>query len=899
MHLLSCRLQRVRQHLDLQLSFGRQLTLIGGVNESGKSTLVEALHKTLFLRSTATGRGVEELRSRTHGGLPEIELCFAAQGQRWTLRKRFAGAGGTCQLSNQQGQAHSGPAAEEELARLLGLEGPIEGRRIAQLPERWAHLWVRQGDSGFNPLEGKPESYDYERLLQQLQAKTNLGTMQSALDRQVVEQLQQRLGQLFTATGRIKAGSPLAQVIQREEEGLEQCNAAQQQLLELEQAMERLGAIAERLNSIDQDLRPGLLRERELEQRQHLLQAELEPVLLQRQALERQHKQRLELERTQQEQQKEQRQLQQQLEQALTHQAQRSAEQERQAQQSKAAEQHLQGLRAKQERVRQRLDLQQVRRERQQLEAHQQEMSRLQAEASRLKQTLADLPTITADQVRSLRRAEQAVAQAEARLEAMATSIEVLQSDQAIQLGGALIQPGERRQLNSISDLQVGDGVRLRVSPGGGDALPQSQAQLDRCRHECGQLAKQLGVANSEAAEAIEQQRRSLEQELSTLRQAAKAIPWSGLSERLAALLPRQGELERAIAQASPEELPDAPTALEALDAELRESIQRQSSALEAQQQQQNQERQQEQLQARQLEQQRGRLEQLSGSLAMLNARLQEEAPAEANAERLKELEQELLQRRGTLGAIEAERQQLQRQRPGSLGAAQLLEQLNQEKELLLNERGQNEQRCASLGAQNPSAQVELAQARLENVQRERRHQEREAQALQLLQEHFHQAQAELANRYSEPLCAALNPYLDVLLNAGSERALLEFNPKHGFQQLQLLQDNQAYDFGRLSGGMREQLAGALRLAMAEVLMQAYDGALPLVFDDAFTNTDRQRLAQLQGMLQRGMEQGLQLILLSCHPEDYQHVLNWAQEKSPSDSIEGAPGVEVKLSRSS
>ena len=231
MHLLSCRLQRVRQHLDLQLSFGRQLTLIGGVNESGKSTLVEALHKTLFLRSTATGRGVEELRSRTHGGLPEIELCFAAQGQRWSLRKRFAGAGGTCQLSNQQGQAHSGPAAEEELARLLGLEGPIEGRRIAQLPERWAHLWVRQGDSGFNPLEGKPESYDYERLLQQLQAKTNLGTMQSPLDRQVVEQLQQRLGQLFTATGRIKAGPPLAQVIQREEEGMEQFNAAQQQLL--------------------------------------------------------------------------------------------------------------------------------------------------------------------------------------------------------------------------------------------------------------------------------------------------------------------------------------------------------------------------------------------------------------------------------------------------------------------------------------------------------------------------------------------------------------------------------------------------------------------------------------------------------------------------------------------
>ena len=899
MHLLSCRLQRVRQHLDLQLTFGRQLTLIGGVNESGKSTLVEALHKTLFLRSTATGRGVEELRSRTHGGLPEIELCFAANGKRWSLRKRFAGAGGTCQLSNQQGQALSGPAAEEELARLLGLEGPIEGRRIAQLPERWAHLWVRQGDSGFNPLEGKPESYDYERLLQQLQSKTDLGTLQSSLDRQVVEQLQQRLGQLFTPTGRIKAGSPLAQVIQKEQDCLAQLNEARQQLRELEQAMERLGTIAERLRTIDQELRPGLLRERELEQQQQLLQAELEPVLLQRNTLEQQQKQRQELERTQQEQRKEQLLLQQQLAESDDHQKLRTTQRRQDEQQIAAAQEQLQTLRLRQEAIRQRIALQQLRRERQQLESHQQEMNRLQSEASRLKQTLAELPPIDAEQVRGFRRAEQAAAQAEARLEAMATSIEVLQSNQVIQLAGEAIQPGERRQLNSISDLQVGDGVRLRVSPGGGESLPQAQAQLEHCRKECQLLAQRLGAANSEAAETIEQQRRSLERDLINLRNAAKAIPWSGLSERLNALLPRQHELEQTIAQDSQEGLPQDATALEGLDGELRQAIQQQGTALDRQQQHQQQQRQQEETQARQLEERRNRLEQLGGSLAMLNARLQQESQGEspeAVAERLKRLEQQLLERRAALTAIDSERKRLQHQRPGSLGAAQRLEQLDQEKEQLLNERGQNEQLCASLGAQNPTAQLELAQARWENAQLDRRNQEREAQALQLLQEHFHQAQAELANRYSEPLCSALNPYLEVLLNTGPERALLEFNPKHGFQQLQLLQDTQAYAFAQLSGGMREQLSGALRLAMAEVLMGAYDGALPLVFDDAFTNTDRQRLAQLQSMLHRGMEQGIQLILLSCHPEDYQDVLNWAQ-KNPLESLEGASGVEVNLSR--
>ena len=50
MRLLHCRVQNVRLHADLSLRFDPGLTLIGGANESGKSTLVEALHRTLFLK---------------------------------------------------------------------------------------------------------------------------------------------------------------------------------------------------------------------------------------------------------------------------------------------------------------------------------------------------------------------------------------------------------------------------------------------------------------------------------------------------------------------------------------------------------------------------------------------------------------------------------------------------------------------------------------------------------------------------------------------------------------------------------------------------------------------------------------------------------------------------------
>lgn len=116
MRLLDLTLRRVRRHRELQLAFSPGLTPVGGAHESGKSTLVEALHKGLFLKATATGRGVEELRSRLHPGRPEVEIGFEAAGQRWTLRKRFAGSSGTCQLSHGGGLNLSGAAAAEQLA---------------------------------------------------------------------------------------------------------------------------------------------------------------------------------------------------------------------------------------------------------------------------------------------------------------------------------------------------------------------------------------------------------------------------------------------------------------------------------------------------------------------------------------------------------------------------------------------------------------------------------------------------------------------------------------------------------------------------------------------------------------------------------------------------------------
>ena len=71
MRLLQCTLNSIRRHQALELSFHPGLTLITGANETGKSSLVEALHRTLFLKSTATGAPVQRLRSLSHSGHPQ------------------------------------------------------------------------------------------------------------------------------------------------------------------------------------------------------------------------------------------------------------------------------------------------------------------------------------------------------------------------------------------------------------------------------------------------------------------------------------------------------------------------------------------------------------------------------------------------------------------------------------------------------------------------------------------------------------------------------------------------------------------------------------------------------------------------------------------------------------
>ncbi len=926
MRLLHLRLRQLRLHRQLELQFHPRFTLVGGANETGKSTLVEALHKGLFLKATATGKGVEELRSRQHSGLPEVEIGFEAQGRSWLLRKRFAGSSGTVQLADGVGTSLSGAAAEERLAVLLGVEAPVEGRRISQLPQRWAHLWVRQGEAGANPLAGGGNSYDLDRLLNQLQQRGSSAALESPLDRQVEANLQLELSQLFTATGKVKAGSVLAQAQGQQQQAAERLQLAQERLAQLETAMEELAQIEQRLELIDGRERPALeaqhqrwqQQQRQLEQAKaqlELRRSQRQPLAQRWQALRQKIEERQQLEGQKQRASAEQSQL---LESQRAHGAQLEAIGQQLARLQGQLGDAAQGGRQLQQRLelgQLLLDQAAVEREAQQLQQHRQQFNLLQQQAAALKTELSFLAPITAERLQELRQAERRLGEARARSEAMAATVTLLRAEQPVLLDGQPLLSGSETRLVQASRLQVGPGVELEISPGGGEALANASAERLQAESQLAGLLQAMQLADSEAAEAIAQQRQRLESELANLRRNAAAIPWQRLDEQLAALQNRRQQLNsklesssgelRALQQdgqlpldpANPDAAPDA----EPLEVWLQE--QRQQLRL-LQERQQNEQKTYERLLGEQQHlQQLGkqtaiRLGELAGLLNAVEQRLQadeseagqsESGQSEASevknsggqpgAERLHgqlqqlerqlaALDEKLLAQEQQLAALQAETDQGSPTGGGEEALLAALRQLLAEKEELLLRRGQNLQLCRSLGATNPQADVEQCQAALDHCQDHNLALTGRALALRSLVERFGSARSALADRYGEPMARAIASYLE-LLGTGSKAVRLNFDGSSGFNDLQLQQAQESYAFERLSGGMREQLAAALRLAMAEVLAPAYDGSLPLVFDDAFTNSDPERIQGLHQMLERACQSGVQVLLLSCTPNAY------------------------------
>ncbi|MCY3819704.1 MAG: AAA family ATPase [Gammaproteobacteria bacterium] len=180
-------------------------------------------------------------------------------------------------------------------------------------------------------------------------------------------------------------------------------------------------------------------------------------------------------------------------------------------------------------------------------------------------------------------------------------------------------------------------------------------------------------------------------------------------------------------------------------------------------------------------------------------------------------------------------------------------------------------------GGQQLDEQREQAREASDALARREQELELDYQAWQLLQQTLSEAEREGAAHLGSALVQPVSQRI-ASLTAG-RYGELALGPQLDATGIELAGSER--EFGALSVGTREQIALVLRIAIAEAL-----GTF-LVLDDQLTQTDDTRMDWTRRLLAE-VAQGVQVIVLTCHPLDYEaespdHVVDLSALLSRSD----------------
>lgn len=885
MRLLDLSLENYRVHRQLRVEFAPDLTLIGGPNESGKSTLVEALHRVLFLRAKGTSEEHRAMRPLVAaGGHPTVTLRFLARGRTWTLKKVFSGTNGTVSLSCPEEAALNGDPADERLAGLLGVEGPASGSRLAL---QWSHVWLWQGTASSDPTD--PATNPSERLSARLQTQSGGGDLlASPLDQHLLKHFTDETAKNYTANGSAVAKGPLGRAQEMLTRARERHALAQERLSRYEGALHnsedastqitRLGNDLARLGREQSDLKVKQDRLRDLrsqeereatdadrlarihaELRQHhdaiaakqasleSLTADLAPLVAREEQLVARA--------------------------ASAHAAFQEAETLRESSLSRAAQ-----ARGRHELLSAASALHDSALRRAELEARAEDQRTREESLARLRAELARLPALDAPALGRLEALDRARLESLAGLKSLSTGIDVLALDGSAYLADRALQPGDSVDLTDSAELRLGTGTRLRLRPGGGLSLADARTAAQQAEKKLADALGQFALPNVETARTSLTARQIALDRISSAQRELAAPKFSRLDADLAAARENHAQTERRLnllRSSWPDvDVPEDRSALaQALTEAETEDRNQQAIAAEA---------------SRTLVAQRTASEKAGGDLAAHRRDIESRRVAQGN------LFVELGLLRQTHGEDNTRTARLATDAAAAQAAATRLSQtrsaiaelqpdllersadrLKRALEGLERERSSQRDRLItaqahlrSEGIEDPVGDAREAAAIVARVEAEFAAVQQEAEAMKLLRELYHGAQQALADRFTRPLIERTRDYLRCLFGEGAAIAL-QHSPK-GFSNLTVSRAHgPAVEFSSLSLGAREQVAAAFRLAAAEFLAGEHEGALPMIFDDSFAYSDPDRVRVLQNMLDLAASRGLQLVILSCTPADY------------------------------
>ena len=879
MRILSVTIQNYRVHRQLTVDFDARLTVIGGANEAGKSTMVEAIHRAFFMKHKATGENLDEMKS-LFGGHPEVRVTFDVDGRTCSIRKCFRGQSGSVVLEETGHAPLSGDAAEGRLAVLLG-EEPVQ-RGWAD--SRWGHLWTWQARAFNNPTDCTNDRA--ADLVDRFQRNGAAVVQQSPLDARLSTRFDTLVAELFNKSGSAKKNSPLDMALERHTSAAREVQERRDALARLDEAVRRLAGAKATIEQTDVSILSRQQELAEVHQRQKQLAGLRNRAALEqkdadtaREASEKLTVREREIV---------------QLRDDIQRLTERLAPMQQQAVQLMNEEESARAAlataeaqlletdgRVRASSARARLadalvKCQELAGRRIALDERVLQVSSLVETVAQLAREIAALPPVHADTCNAIEGAARDRDVAHATLRAIATRVELLIANTDVRLGSLTLEIGTPQVITTDTELSVGGGTIVRITPGGGASLADAQQKADEANRRLEQLLQMVGVETAAEARRVHDQRVSLANALAVQEQ------------KLAGLAPAEVEAERrTVADEIIEvdgdirrrrefgaELPEPTSLADALSQ--RDSKHRLSAALDEQQQQlatlrdQARERvttardqrsvtldsmaaQQEELNV--LSSRAGSLLSVHGSdAARAFAVVEAEAIFNRRAEVMSATEQAIM----ALGPdlLDQEARMLR----------DSLENLERNRSTAQQERLLSGKELEQDGSRDPYAELALAESREQDTRAHLARVCTHADAMRELQTLYATEKEQLAEQYSQPLCDRVNHYLRVVMPDSGLHLRYDGS---SFEEIGVERGTARLAFNALSTGAREQVATALRLGVAEVLAAGHGGSLPMVFDDAFAYSDPERLRRIRLMLYRAAQNGLQVIVLSCSPSDY------------------------------